>query len=930
MTQITSHGTDTNGPTPDLSGPAMAMWAKSRNEDGNHLPLWRHMADAAAITRRLWDALLPAATQSLIAEAVRSAGLAQRLIAFLAAAHDVGKACPVFAAMPGVGLDQQIRDTGLSFPTISPQERREFPHSLAGYRALSTWLQLHHGWTKNEAAYLAAVPGGHHGRFPSFSSVTGDDRRMGDDRWRGAQDELLTYAADIAAMTSDDFAALRSVRLSQPAAIVVTALVIVGDWLASTESLFPFADRRDSLARADAAMRRLALPKPWQPRPPDLDTELFRSRHALEAPRPVQTTLAQLARELPEPELMIVEAPTGEGKTKAALAAAEILCARFGLGGVVFALPTRATSDAVFSEVRRWLPRTLETDDVTVSLVHGTAEFNPEYDDLLRPSGIHDDEHRRHEGTAVANYWLSGRGKLATLSSVVVCTIDQVLVAGLAAKHVVLRHLGLSGKVVILDEVHAADSYMTEYLKRALMWLGAYNVPVIALSATLPPARRAALLDAYNQGKKRRTRASGSPVYPILTTSDPDGSRSIPLAPSGRTAQIMIDELPGHEAEIAAAAVAAAAAGGRIAIVCNTVSRAQNVTRCLVSANSDATVKLLHSRFLGPDRRQREEELRDLLGPAPSAPRVASDALIVVATQVIEQSLDLDFDLMFSDVAPIDLLIQRAGRLHRHARADDERPATMREPRLVLTGFARCPDGAPDIDRGCAAVYGSAALLRSLAVLDEHRATLGAIRSPDDVASLVTSAYQDELPPPADWEGSWAEAADNASIREARQVGRAGDFTIDRPKQEPLVGWPSALAADPSTLKGLAQVRDADDAIEVVLIERDASGHLIAPRWDTEIRGEQVDLGTVVEDLLARRLAQDTVRLPAHLGRGRGGDLLIDALERQGFIDTWQQSRWLRGALPLILGPDARARLADHEFEYDDALGLVVDYRGES
>ena len=237
---------------------------------------------------------------------------------------------------------------------------------------------------------------------------------------------------------------------------------------------------------------------------------LFRNRFRLtpeQQPYPVQAAAVQIALGMADPGLMIIEAPMGEGKTEAALAAAEILAATTGAGGCFLALPTRATSDAAFPRMLNWLERVPDADRergaLAVGLAHGKARFHTDFQDLMkvgRSVGIElDGEPQTRE--LAAHRWLSGRKK-ALLSSFVVGTIDQLLFAALKSRHLALRHLGLAGKVVIIDEAHAYDVYMSQYLDRALEWLAAYRVPTIVLSATLPGRRRKEML--------RRT--SGAPA----------------------------------------------------------------------------------------------------------------------------------------------------------------------------------------------------------------------------------------------------------------------------------------------------------------------------------------------------------------------------------------------------------------------------------
>lgn len=180
----------------------------------------------------------------------------------------------------------------------------------------------------------------------------------------------------------------------------------------------------------------------------------------------------------------------GIGKTEAALAATEILASRFGYGGMFFGLPTQATANGIFDRIHSWASG---TDDIhSLRLAHGMTDMNDEYCEMFhgRASDISDDDN----DNIMVHTWFEGR-KQALLSEFVVATVDQFLMASLKQKHVMLRHLGLAGKTVIIDECHAYDRYMYVYLENSLRWMAAYNVPVIILSATLPPDKRAELIN---------------------------------------------------------------------------------------------------------------------------------------------------------------------------------------------------------------------------------------------------------------------------------------------------------------------------------------------------------------------------------------------------------------------------------------------------
>ena len=264
------------------------------------------------------------------------------------------------------------------------------------------------------------------------------------------------------------------------AQVLSEALVIMADWIASSEYLFPYDSTESTPDRVRRAVTQLRLPHPWQPLPgPDNTTDVFqRSFPSIRRgePNAMQIAAIKAANAMTEPGLLIIEAPMGLGKTEAALMCAEVLARRSGLGGVFFGLPTMATSNPMFSRVREWLNAVPAKNRSSITLAHSKAALNEEYQQLMpwnATMAVYDDAATtQHEASAVVQEWFLGR-KRAILANHVVGTIDQALFTGLKAKHVVLRHLGLASKVVIIDEVHAADVYMREYLRVVLEWLGA-------------------------------------------------------------------------------------------------------------------------------------------------------------------------------------------------------------------------------------------------------------------------------------------------------------------------------------------------------------------------------------------------------------------------------------------------------------------------
>jgi CRISPR-associated endonuclease/helicase Cas3 len=500
-----------------LSEPARSVWAKSPAGDGAWLPLWQHMDDSADVAGLLFDKWLARGVVEFMSyEFAGREDDARKAVTFLAGIHDLGKATPAFAIQHDL-LAQRMRSRGLGMPNTKLQldDRHLAHHAVAGHQLLIRWL-IAAGWRRAEARTWGVVLGGHHGVPPDAvteQAATPDDvpHLYGRDLWESVQDELAQRVA-VRTGAINRLADWQGLKLSQQFQVLVTGLVIVSDWIASNDEMFPYLpgelpEVSSHTDRAVTALDALQLPQPWRLKRPTADVvELFGARFDLPVgarPRPVQHVVADVARQMPEPGLMIVEAPMGEGKTEAALAAAEILAERWEAGGLLVALPTQATADAMFNRIVAWLDRMGAGDqDVggAIVLTHGKARFNRLFQGLMaagrwREIGTDDvyatkrcaDGRKRHRTghAVVAHSWLSGRKK-AQLANFTIGTIDQLLFAGLKSRHLMLRHLGLAGKVAVLDEIHAYDAYMNSYLTKVVTWL----VPRQATFALLMVAAR--------------------------------------------------------------------------------------------------------------------------------------------------------------------------------------------------------------------------------------------------------------------------------------------------------------------------------------------------------------------------------------------------------------------------------------------------------
>lgn len=926
----------------DWSPGAWSVWGKLDPKGDGWMPLVVHLQDASLVAGYLWDEFVPEATRRYICEELLiSDAQARVLVAWFAGVHDIAKVTPAFAAKAVImsSVLDRMRDHGLD--ARQTPEDRYAPHATAGQVILENWLARHYPEsTKRVRNTYACVVGGHHGTTPPESALLlaeSHPMQLGRDRWAEVRDEILDgMAAHTGA--SQYLASWLQRRIPLPVQALLTGIVIMADWIASNTNYFPYSGGESPKGRLVSALAVLRLPPSWKPVVPDADcTTLLASRFpALKGhvSRPLQESLVAEARTVARPSLFIVEGPMGVGKTEAALLAAEVLAERFGLGGVFVGLPTMATANPMFDRVSEWSKAALGSQSASIALVHGKAALNDRYADLVRQNWhgqVYDENgdagDQRH-AAVVVNEWLRGR-KRSGLADFVVGTIDQSLFAALKAKHVVLRHLGLAGKVVIIDEVHAADDYMREYLKRLLAWLGAYRTPVILMSATLPPGQRDELAGAYADGL-----LPGAPVvttsradwYPRLTVVD-SGARELAVPPGARNLDVSVSTLTDDLPALVSLLTDTLADGGCAAVICNTVSRAQDACVALREVFGD-DVRLAHSRFIAPDRVRREAELVKLLGPSsPQRP----ERLVVVGTQVLEQSLDVDFDVMVTDLAPMDLLLQRAGRLHRHDR--ERRPARVTAPTLWLRGVDDWSGTPPMAVRGSRAVYGVQRLLRSASVLRG----VGCIHLPADIPRLVRLAYDPDAIAPQGWEEVWLAGEEKEFTERLQAIARAQTYLMDPPfEHSTLNGLIDVDSGDPDKREeqGKSQVRDGDEGLEVIALWRGSDGCLRLPEGLPEFAGRMIpegqQWGTAEDERVARAMAACTIRLPASLCYPRVVERVISDLERMADYSGWQSSRWIAGQLAIVFDDSGECRVAERVLTYDPDQGLRDTHPKES
>ncbi|MFF2631166.1 CRISPR-associated helicase Cas3' [Kitasatospora griseola] len=756
------------------------MWAKS-NGLTRPYPLRGHLIDTAAMAGELWDSYLSEGQRQMIAESfgvdIVNAGA---LVRFWAGLHDIGKACPCFQDQ-----SRGPSPTFLAEPDFAPSSGWMHQDPVAHERVthlVAPHLLARHGYdntsrpSRSPAHQIAQILGGHHGVYgraldrEHLVDPSGGDVRVGTaPGWLRERQEI----ADLLYSLTGKPAA--PCKTAQPSvAVVVTGLIVTADWLAS----------RLGWVKARQAQRERGNPHDWQAHferavkyaPRELSRAQLRAplwkpagsfRDAfpeIKDPHPLQADLDRLPdviRGCGKPDddrggwsgLALVTAPTGDGKTESALYAALVLASLSGRPGLAVLLPTMATTNAMWERVTEYVGRQA-WNTITVTLQHSMAWLNLEYapgegpaDDMVLTGGC---------GCVRPNDWLRGRHR-GWLAGATVGTWDQGAIAALPTRFGCMRWLGMSGKTIIIDEAHAYDAYGHALTVRLLEWLGQLRAPVVLLSATLAGGIARRLVNAYRAGAGHGTPSTVEPAYPGWLFADArtgdviasealktTRARDLPVAtiPARHTHD---PKQPGSRAhailEHLAPLYDATADTGSVLVVCNTVGDAQ-ATYKLLTAHKHGTrrprVLLLHARMSERRRERGTGMLKKLLGksgPRPTRP------VIVVSTQVAEQSLDIDADLVVSDLAPLAQLLQRAGRCHRHdITGRGTRPAWAPLPSLtVLVPTGQLPPQA--WGHGDKQVY-EAALLRRTA---EHLAQLPArgIHVPRDVAAAINTVYAD-------------------------------------------------------------------------------------------------------------------------------------------------------------------------------------------
>ena len=624
---------------------------------------------------------------------------------FLVALHDIGKVSPGFE---GKYFSDLLKEK-------APKWAREFVnggvvtnHGSIGAKALKSLFTL-----ESDHPLVRAVAA-HHGFAPERLDFTRDGA------W---QDERVALIRAL----EKEFGVTKEWTPTDDIPVdLLAGIICVADWIASDESFFPPGEvpltSEDGRSRAASALAQCGFQRT------DFKRDLsFRDIFGFD-PYPAQQTFIDTVT---EPGVYVLEAPMGMGKTESALYAAYRLVEAGCHSGIYFALPTRLTSDRIHDRVEQFL-QSVSIMPTAVKLAHGQAwlkEFESGAEGSDKAAGNRPPP------------WFNP-SKRGLLFPFAVGTIDQALLSVLNVKHSFVRSFGLAGKVVILDEVHSYDAYTGTLLDEFVARLRELGCTVIILSATLTDARRKALLGG---------KAPNATGYPLLTGLRANGEAVVRALDPPPARNVHLRWIDAAVESPLVAAVEKARAGCNVLCIANTVATAQEWFRRLKCemVPDEFPIGLLHAKFTAHDRDRIENEWMVRLGKRPKeGPDPRPHGSILISTQIVEQSVDIDADWMLSELAPVDMLLQRLGRLWRHERTN--RPVGEPELAIVcakmpMNDLSDLPSDTKELEeffgRGVW-VYAPYVLLRSLETFRDRES----VCVPDDIRALLEAVYAETMP----------------------------------------------------------------------------------------------------------------------------------------------------------------------------------------
>ena len=662
-------------------------WGKSDSEGIYHLLVY-HCLDVAAVGKVWLDHSPAFVKKASVASGLTETAFLEWFLFFLAL-HDIGKFDIRFQNLrPDLLEKMQGKQSELHYSPRHDQRGYDFWNEII-FPYLGTKLfdnnSPEHDLFRDWLSILAVLVTGHHGQPPKSSSyvkISNSIKKVLESFVKALFNIFISSETlkSISRVCRDEELFNETELSFKNFSWQLAGLTSLCDWIASGDETFVFCSEKKGLpvyfnetcARADTAVHR---------------AEVIPAK--LSGKQGIKKLFPQFAEKLTplqqfcdettitgEPQLWILEDVTGAGKTEAALTLASRILGAGNETGCFIALPTMATSNAMYERMAKVYSLLYKSGSrPSLTLSHGSRylseSFRSSYESIPNKGVIFDE--RVDEGKAHCSQWLADSSKKALLADVGVGTVDQILLAGLPVRYQSLRAFGLSQKVLIIDEVHAFDAYMLRLLENIILAQAVFGGSVILLSATIPFTIREKFCNAFSHGLgNNNVQLENTYSFPLVTTvSDKNGVTEQAVKTRKAVAREVSVEFCEDIEDVYELIEQSVEEGKCVCWIRNTIADV-NVAYDELQNRSLVNIDMFHSRYALNDRLVIEKRVLKRFGKSSNPDERRSQVL--VASQVVEQSLDLDFDVMISDLAPIDLLIQRAGRLHRHERGKRGKP----------------------------------------------------------------------------------------------------------------------------------------------------------------------------------------------------------------------------------------------------------------
>ena len=616
------------------------------------------------------------------------------------ACHDIGKVSPTFYLKLLIAADKTWE---VSHPELKQfVDLVKYENERWGGHAGVSQLSLS---ALNVGAFIPQIAGQHHGSSPQLGNRSANDENLGGTIWEQERQKLISA---LKKYFKEDWPVIQD----ETQCLLISGLTSIADWIGSGS--FFEKPNEDWESQISLAVDNAGFISPKFKKKLSF-TEVFNDVVGKDCkPRKTQSIFIEHCN---EPGVYILEAPMGVGKTEAALYAAYQRLVAGEANGIYFALPTQLTSNKIYERFNKFLSAILEENcqDKKALLLHSHAW-------LL-------DTEIGEEGNPGKSWFnTSKRGLLAPFA---VGTLDQALMAVMNVRHGFVRTFGLAGKVVILDEIHSYDAYTNVLIKELIKVLRQLNCTIIILSATLNKTQRSDLL----------TVSSKQINYPLLTSLKKDQLKEIKI-PKPKPNKIKVKIAFKDNNLVINEAIKRAEQGQQILWIENTVEDAQELYSKLAWKCKELNIEcgLLHSRYSLKDREKREDYWCSILGKEGWDNRVKTGR-ILVGTQVLEQSLDIDADFMITRFSPIDMLLQRLGRLWRHLKKPRNESAVC-EAWILAPNLNEAIDNPIESFGKTAHVYNPYILCRSLDTCLTHlNQNKNIFEFPLHITKLIEATY---------------------------------------------------------------------------------------------------------------------------------------------------------------------------------------------